>query len=152
MRDIHEVIAQLSLQPHPEGGYYRETWRSEAQCDDGRAMATGILFLLPGGVTSRWHRTDGEEIWIYQGGDPLTLHIHSEEGGASHVIGLENAPQAVVPAHAWQSATSNGSWTLVCCIVSPGFEFSTFEMAPPDWAPDSPLIPFFKPSSQSGRP
>ncbi|MCH2140578.1 MAG: cupin domain-containing protein [Phycisphaerales bacterium] len=135
MDTVEQVVTRLALQPHPEGGFYRETWRSEATLPSGRALATGILFLLPGGDPSRWHRTDGEEIWIYQGGDPLTLSVHDQDQSSEHLIGMAHAPQAVVPAHAWQSARSEGDWTLVCCIVSPGFEFETFEMAPPGWEP-----------------
>ena len=65
---LTQLLKQHELQPHPEGGFYRQTWRSETVDSNGRALASGILFLLPSGVRSHWHRTDGEEIWIHQAG------------------------------------------------------------------------------------
>ncbi len=136
---LTQLLKQHELQPHPEGGFYRQTWRSETVDSNGRALASGILFLLPSGVRSHWHRTDGEEIWIHQAGAPLSLHIVDEGQVKTYTVGIENEPQVIVPANAWQSAQSDGEWTLVCCIVSPAFEFDTFEMAPPDWDPSSDL-------------
>lgn len=136
MSTMNEVCAKLALEPHPEGGFYRETWRSPTNTTNGRALASSILFLLPQGVTSRWHRTDGEEVWIYQAGAPLSLHIVDGVAITTHTLSIEHTPQLVVPANAWQSAQSLGSWTLVCCIVAPAFEFDTFEIAPPDWLPN----------------
>lgn len=137
------MIERLGLEPHPEGGWYRETWRG-ADTPAGRPAGTAILFLLEGGVTSRWHRVDAEEIWAWHGGDPLELAI-AAAGGAVETIrlgmdpGRGEVPQAVVPASAWQSARAFGAWALVGCIVVPGFTFGGFEMAPEGWRPGTPV-------------
>lgn len=131
-----DIIQSLNLQPHPEGGFYRETWESDAIVD-GRAMATSIIFLLPQGVTSRWHRVDAQEMWIHQAGAPLHLRIAHDTGIQTHVLDATSTPQVIVPTNAWQDARSSGDWTLVACIVSPGFQFEGFEMAPEGWSPDS---------------
>jgi len=134
-----EIIAALDLQPHPEGGHFRETFRDESR-DDGRAHATAIYYLLRAGEVSRWHRVDASEVWHWYAGDPLELSI--SENGASpdiHILGnriaADERPQAVVPAGAWQSARSLGDWTLVGCTVAPGFMFEGFELAPEGWGP-----------------
>ncbi|MVT68686.1 cupin [Bradyrhizobium pachyrhizi] len=136
-----DIIARLALQPHPEGGHYRETFR-DARCDaNGRAHSTAIYFLLARGERSHWHRIDAVEMWHYYAGAPLTLRI--AEDGAPHSITLGpdvargEQPQAIVPADAWQAAESNGDWTLVGCTVAPGFEFAKFELAPKSWEPAS---------------
>ena len=135
------MIAALNLAPHPEGGWYRETWRAEAPLPGGRAAATSILFLLEAGQRSHWHRVDAGELWLFQAGAPLELGIAAEgETAQTVVIGPDplagQAPQQLVPPGAWQSAqASPDGWTLVACVVSPGFEFSGFEMAPPGWSP-----------------
>lgn len=135
-----DIIAQLGLKPHPEGGYYRETFRDSRVVDGGRAASTAIYFLLTRGQTSHWHRVDAVEIWHYHAGDPLTLRIADDCGERAIRLGPDlNAgeqPQAVVPAHAWQAAESTGDWTLVGCTVAPGFDFAAFELAPPGWSPD----------------
>jgi len=134
-----EIIARLGLQPHPEGGHYRETFRDARTIEDGRAASTAIYFLLARGETSHWHRVDAVEIWHYHAGDALKLRIADDSGertiqlGANLVAGEQ--PQAIVPAHAWQAAESTGDWTLVSCTVAPGFDFKTFELAPPGWSP-----------------
>ena len=102
---------------------------------------TSIYFLLPAGVVSRWHRVDADEIWYFHDGASLALDIVGDGGRRQEVLdrpGASHSPQAVVPAGAWQSARSLGDWTLVGCAVAPGFEFSGFELAPPDWTPDDP--------------
>ena len=137
MSTVDQLLERLALQPHPEGGFYRQTWQSATRNADGRALASSILFLLPTGVRSHWHRTDGEEIWIHQAGAPLALHIAEHGQVNTHIVSIEHNPQVVVPANAWQSAQSNGDWTLVCCIVAPAFEFDTFEITPPGWDPQS---------------
>lgn len=134
-----EVIARLGLVPHPEGGHYRETFRDERRDGDGRAYSTAIFFLLAEGERSHWHRVDAVEIWHYHAGAPLALRIATGQSTSTILLGANiavgEAPQAVVPAGAWQAAESLGEWTLVGCTVSPGFEFSGFELAPPDWNP-----------------
>ena len=132
---VETLIARLDLHPHPEGGYFRETFR-DVPGIDGRALSTAIYFLLPGGVVSRWHRVDAAEVWHWYGGAALDLSM-AAEGKPRSVIRLGNdveggeRPQAVVPRGVWQSAESRGEWTLVGCTVAPGFEFSGFELAPP---------------------
>ena len=134
-----EIIARLDLKPHPEGGYYRETFRDNGCDADGRSRSTAIYFLLARGERSHWHRIDAVEVWHYYAGDALTLRIANDGATRSITLGPDIAagdvPQAIVPAHAWQAAESSGDWTLVGCTVAPGFDFATFELAPKDWEP-----------------
>ena len=128
-----DVIALLSLEPHPEGGFYRETFRDPA-APAGRAASTAIYFLLPEGVVSRWHRIDAAEVWHWYAGAPLALSIsHSGAKAATQRLGPDLAsgdrPQGIVPAGYWQQARSLGAWTLVGCTVAPGFEFAGLDMA-----------------------
>lgn len=137
--DADAIIAHLGLVPHPEGGHYRETWRA-ASGEGERASGTAIYFLLKAGEVSRWHRVDAHEAWHFYAGSPLELLIEADDGRVGRrVLGTDLArgelPQAVVPAHRWQSAKSLGGWTLVGCTVSPGFEFAGFELAPDGWEP-----------------
>lgn len=135
-----DIIATLGMAPHPEGGHYVETWRGTAGTD-GRAVGTAIYFLLRAGERSHWHRVDAAEVWLFHAGDPVALSIAEAEGApvARHVLGADLAagerPQAVVPPGAWQAAEPLGAWCLVTCVVAPGFEFSSFELAPDGWAP-----------------
>ena len=134
-----DIIETLELQPHPEGGWYAETWRADAE-DGERASGTAIYYLLEAGQRSHWHRIDAAEIWHFYAGAPLTLSISKDDQEAEHfTLGADIAagerPQLIVPADAWQSAESNGAFTLVGCTVSPGFLFETFELAPEGWAP-----------------
>ncbi len=134
-----EVVARLRLAPHPEGGWYRETWRHD-DGPGGRAHGTAIYFLLGAGERSHWHRVDAPEIWHFYAGDPLELRTSVDGLGESlRMLGPDllagHEPQLVVPAGAWQSAESTGEWTLVGCTVSPGFVFEAFELAPPCWEP-----------------
>lgn len=134
-----EMIARLELQPHPEGGHYRETFRDASVDASGRPRSTAIYFLLARGERSHWHRVDAVEVWHYYAGDALMLQIADDGGQRSVKLGADLAtgevPQAVVPAHAWQAAQSSGEWTLVGCTVAPGFEFAKFELAKSDWFP-----------------
>lgn len=139
MTTARQIIDALGLQPHPEGGWYRETWRAPAAPGE-RAAGTAIYYLLDAGEFSHWHRVDAAEIWHFYAGAPLALTLSPDGCDAeAHRLGPEIAagqrPQVVVPAGWWQCATSLGAWTLVGCTVSPGFEFAGFEMAPPDWRP-----------------
>ena len=133
------IVAQLELKPHPEGGHYRETFRDLSVDADGRSRSTAIYFLLARGERSHWHRIDAVETWHYYAGSALTLRIADDKGRRIVTLGANLAageiPQAVVPAHAWQAAESNGDWTLVGCTVAPGFEFVKFELAPKGWEP-----------------
>ncbi len=128
-----EIIARLKLQPHPEGGWYRQTWAAD---NPGRPSGTCIYFLLAAGETSHWHKVDATEIWLFHAGAPLILSLSTTDGGPAtdHVLGTDldtGAPQIVVPENHWQAARSTGDWTLVSCTVSPGFQFDGFVLAPP---------------------
>ncbi|HMS96401.1 MAG TPA: cupin domain-containing protein [Tabrizicola sp.] len=129
------IIAKLGLMPHPEGGWYRQTWVGPEV--GGRASGTAILFLLKAGERSHWHRVDADEIWLWHAGAPLILSM-GETSAREHRLGPDvlagDLVQAVVPASWWQAARSMGDWTLVSCTVSPGFRFEGFELAPPGWA------------------
>jgi hypothetical protein len=134
-----DIIARLALQPHPEGGHYRESFR-DVRCDaSGRSFSTAIYFLLARGEHSHWHRIDAAEVWHYYAGSALTLRIADDGGQRCVRLGGDLAageqPQAIVPPHAWQAAESTGEWTLVGCTVAPGFDFAKFEMAPKGWQP-----------------
>jgi predicted cupin superfamily sugar epimerase len=136
-----EVMRLLELEPHPEGGHFRQTFRDELTVAGTRAASTAIYFLLARGERSRWHRIDTVEIWHYHAGAPLELQIAASAASAVErlTLGADLAsgarPQAIVPARAWQSAQSLGDWTLVGCTVAPGFEYGRFEMAPEGWMP-----------------
>ena len=134
-----EIVRLLQLQPHPEGGHYRETFRDTRTIDGKRAASTAIYFLLARGERSHWHRVDAVETWHWHAGAPLQLDIHDGGARSSVKLGPDLAagerPQAVVPAGAWQAALSHGDWTLVGCTVAPGFEFEGFELAPKDFEP-----------------
>lgn len=137
--NFQEIIAALDLQPHPEGGYYRETFRDPRE-QDGRSAGTAIYYALGVGDCSAWHRVDAAEIWHWYAGSPLALTLSPNGHDAqSHRLGPNlvqgERPQVVVPADWWQTAESLGEWTLVGCTVAPGFTFEGFEMAPPDWRP-----------------
>ena len=138
MPSADEVIAELQLSPHPEGGHFCETFRDGG--GSGRAASTAIFYLLKAGEVSHWHRVDAAEVWHWYAGAPLELRQSSEAGVVtSDTLGNDliagQRPQVVVPAHAWQSAESLGDWTLVGCTVAPGFDFEGFEMAPAGWTP-----------------
>ena len=140
MPSAAEMIRLLELEPHPEGGHYRQTFR-DARMVDGRAASTAIYFLLARGERSHWHRVDAVEVWHYYAGAPIELEIAADAKGPVERLRLGpdvaagERPQAIVPAHAWQAARSLGDWTLVGCTVTPGFEFKGFELAPKDWSP-----------------
>jgi predicted cupin superfamily sugar epimerase len=133
-----DVISQLELKPHPEGGHYRETFR-DSRSVDGRAASTAIYFLLRRGERSHWHRIDAVEVWHHYAGAALALRI-AHDGETSTIrlgpgLAAGERPQAAVPAGAWQAAESLGDWSLVGCTVAPGFEFTAFELAPKGWSP-----------------
>ncbi len=139
MARAEEIVAALGLAPHPEGGWYRETFRGAAKPGE-RGAGTAIYYLLKAGERSHWHRIDAVEIWHWHAGAALELGI-AKDGKTPERIRLGNDlargehPQAVVPPHAWQAARSLGEWTLMGCTVTPAFEFSGFELAPPGWEP-----------------
>ena len=135
-----EIIAQLDLKPHPEGGHFRETFRDARVDTEGRSRSTAIYFLLARGERSHWHRVDAVEVGNYHAGSARTLQI-ADDGGTRTIrlgpdLGAGEQPQAIVPVDAWQAAESTGDWTLVGCTVAPGFDFATFELAPKGWMPE----------------
>ncbi|MFW5881789.1 MAG: cupin domain-containing protein [Roseicyclus sp.] len=132
-----EIIETLGLEPHPEGGHYRQTW---AAGNDGRPderpVGTCIYFLLRAGEASHWHRVDAAEIWLFHAGAPLVLSISATEAGPAEDCLLSpdlraGRPQIVVPEGHWQAARTTGDYTLVSCTVSPGLRFEGFTLAPP---------------------
>ena len=137
MSEAERIIAALALEPHPEGGWYRQTWAAPAQAGE-RPAGTCIYFLLRAGERSRWHSVDADEIWHFYAGAPLTLSIAEKSVGPVFDIALGSDPfgqrivhQAVVPQGWWQAAQSTGEWSLVGCTESPGFTFEGFRMLPP---------------------
>jgi predicted cupin superfamily sugar epimerase len=132
-----QIIEALGLREHPEGGYFRETWRDLPAGGD-RGSGTAIYYLLRHGEVSNWHRIDATEIWHFYAGSPLELRIRNGGVVTKGVLGNDLArgerPQLVVPAGAWQSARSRSGpregYTLVGCTVSPAFRFEGFELAP----------------------
>ena len=134
-----DVIARLQLQPHPEGGWYRETFR-DTRLVDGRPASTAIYYLLDVGDVSEWHRVDAVEVWHWHAGAPMVITVspNGHDASAYHLgpdLAAGQRPQLVVPEGHWQTATSLGAWTLVGCTVAPGFRFEGFELAPPGWRP-----------------
>jgi len=132
-----EIIARLGLQPHPEGGHFRETFRAP---DAGRGASTAIFFLLKAGERSHWHRVDADEVWHHYAGASLELSMSDDGRAIRHRrlgcdFDIGEMPQIVVPRGVWQAARSLGNWTLVGCTVAPGFDFAGFELAPPGWEP-----------------
>ncbi len=133
MSEAAKIIEKLALARHPEGGWYRETWRHDAG-EGQRGAGTAILYLLQRGEKSKWHRVDAAEVWHFYAGAPLRLwqsedlQVSSNAVLGADVLGGE-MPQLLVPPHVWQAAESLGDWTLVGCTVSPAFEFAGFETA-----------------------
>lgn len=146
------LIEQLRLSPHPEGGWYRETWRAAADAG-GRAAGTAIIFLLKSGEFSHWHRVDAAELWLWQGGDPLELAIAPDDSGPVERLTLGGKIaagqhlQGLVPTGAWQAArpapgsSSKAGYCLVSCVVVPGFDFAGFELAAAGWQPGAGVAP-----------
>lgn len=136
------IARLLDLRPHPEGGWFRETWRTSASLTpEGypgeRSSATGIYFLLAPGEESRWHTVRSDELWLWHRGGPLRLVLGGSdaEPGREEVITLGDdlelgqVPQALVPAGTWQAARPAGdAEVLVSCVVSPGFDFADFHL------------------------
>mgnify|MGYP001092097848 FL=1 len=131
-----EIIKSLNLQPHPEGGWYTETWRGDQK---PRATGTAIYFLLEAHQISDWHRVDAVEIWHWYAGSPMELHIHTNGATNVQILGPDftasQHPQRIVPQNAWQKSIPQDGWVLVGCTVSPGFEFGGFELAKKGWMP-----------------
>ncbi|KAF2194164.1 DUF985 domain protein [Zopfia rhizophila CBS 207.26] len=143
MRSAQEVIKKLNLSPHPEKGWYIQTFEDPAKTKN-RSASTAIYYLLEksDGV-SHWHRVlDASETWHYYDGAPLRLSLSFNDGKPvrEQILGKDifnnQAPQVIVQKGEWQHAESLGEWTLVGCTVAPGFTYEGFEMAPPGWEPN----------------
>jgi hypothetical protein len=139
--DAADLVQRLGLVPHPEGGFYRETWRSPLSLQGlphgtPRAASTAIYFLLPAGTFSAFHRVASDEVWHHYDGDPLDLHEIDDAGNYTLValgrdLNKGERPQHVVPAGKWQAAVPRGDRHTLCgCTVAPGFDFRDFEMPP----------------------
>lgn len=146
VRDAAWWIEQLGLAPHPEGGYFRETYRAAERIAAAalpvrfggeRAFSTAVYFLLTADAFSAWHRIRSDELWHFHAGDPVTLHVLDADGRgtlATHRLGCDPAsgapPQVTIPAGAWFAAEieAPGRFALVGCTVAPGFDFADFEL------------------------
>ncbi len=133
--NAEQLINQLQLMPHPEGGWFRQTWIEDVAAPE-RPSGTCIYFLLKEGERSHWHRVDATEIWHFYAGTPLTLSLSETADGPAedHSLGPDltanQQPQLIVPKGHWQAAHAPDGWALVGCTVSPGFQFEGFELAP----------------------
>lgn len=139
-----DLVKARDLSPHPEGGWYRETWRAHA--DSGqRAAASAVLYLIEPGQRSHWNRVDADEVWVWHGGDAVDVGIAASDTAPVRTVRLGGRvlegeqPQAIIPAGEWQSAEpvagGTSRYSLISCIVAPAFEFDGFELAKPGWAP-----------------
>lgn len=137
----NEIIRLLNMQPHPEGGHYVETY-PKSDGGSGRPTSTAIYFLLQADEVSAWHKVDAEEHWLWHAGGAIALTQSPSNGKGAKTVTLGpdlragQRPQWSIPTDYWQTAESLGAWSLVSCIVAPGFQFSGFELAPPDWRPE----------------
>jgi uncharacterized protein len=140
---VLNIVRILEMQPHPEGGYYRESFRAPLVLSGlphgvPRNASTAIYFLLPAGTFSAFHRVRSDEVWHHYDGDPLALHIISRAGSyeripLGHNLSAGDRPQVVVPADTWQAAEVPGkNFSLCGCTVAPGFDFADFELAKRD--------------------
>lgn len=146
MSDLPDWARGLDLSPHPEGGWFRETWRSELSMPPSalppdytgpRSAGTAILFLLMPGQQSAWHTVRSAELWLFHRGSPLLLEVGAEQSSAAtYLIGSDltagQQPQFVVPPRHWQRARPRDDEpSLVSCVVVPGFDFADFALAGP---------------------
>ncbi|MBN1208280.1 MAG: cupin domain-containing protein [Myxococcaceae bacterium] len=132
---VQELVRALGLQPHPEGGYFREMYRARARVETPRgprSAGTAIYYLLPRGEFAAWHQVASDEVWHFYDGAPLTLYLLGEQGLEAVTLGRDvvrgEQPQVVVPAGVLQAAVPRGDFTLVGCTVAPGFDFADWEL------------------------
>lgn len=134
---IEELVAQLDLRPHPEGGFYKEIYRSDLGVNTAsgeRSIMTSIYFLLTSDNISKFHQIKSDEMWFYHEGSPLTVHMIDESGRYEKIkvgpAGEENRPQQMVPAGVIFGSTVDefDSYSLVSCVVAPGFNFEDFRL------------------------
>jgi predicted cupin superfamily sugar epimerase len=134
--DPSDIARAWRLEPHPEGGFYRETFRSQTTIElpgwsGERSLATSIIYLLVAGQRSARHRVRGDELWLWQGGAPMELTVGDTERLLGPDAEAGHELQLLVPGGTWQSATparDEASWSLAACVVAPGFEFADFEV------------------------
>lgn len=142
-QSAQDIIKILGMIPHPEGGWYKETWRGGG--DGARPTGSSIYFLLEADQRSHWHRVDAAEIWHWYAGSAMELHIH--EDGKTHIdilgpdLNVAQRPQLIVNPNAWQASVPINGWVLVGCTVSPAFQFENFELAPEGWSPEANSTP-----------
>lgn len=143
MKTAAHWVKKLDLQPHPEGGYYKETYRSAehysgalpSRYEGSRAFGTAIYFMITSGNPSHFHRLKSDELWFFHDGSPLTVHLFAKDGSYQKLaLGREQDWQAIIPAGSWFAAEveADDSYSLISCTVSPGFDFRDFEMAEKD--------------------
>lgn len=132
---IDELVRELGLRPHPEGGFYKETYRAQARVETprgARSAGTAIYYLLPRGQLAAWHQVASDEVWHFYEGGPLMLYLLSAQGLETVTLGRDvlrgERPQVVIPAGVLQAAVPKGEYTLVGCTVAPGFDFADWEM------------------------
>lgn len=133
-----DIIKTLDMQPHPEGGWYRETWRNAAA---PRSLGTAIYFLLEAHQQSHWHKVDADEMWHWYAGSSMELHQYNGKKQWVEILGPQlltgQRPQLLVASDTWQMSVPVDGWVLVGCTVVPGFIFEGFELAAPDWQPEN---------------
>ncbi|WP_224371456.1 cupin domain-containing protein [Hyalangium versicolor] len=132
---VDELVRALGLQPHPEGGFYKETYRASVRVETprgSRSAGTAIYYLLPRGEFAAWHQVASDEVWHFYDGAPLTLYLLRDAGLEEVTLGRDVArgeqPQVVIPAGVLQAGVPRGDYTLVGCTVAPGFDFADWEM------------------------
>lgn len=143
--NISKLVEALDLSPHPEGGFFKEVYRNdeEVRRKDGtvRSAGTAIYFLLPSGICTEWHRQASDEQWHFYEGDKLMLEVVDPKGSFRQLplcskLSADCSYQQIVPKNSWQRAYTTGTYSLVGCTVSPGFEFDEFEMIKPQQLAD----------------
>jgi predicted cupin superfamily sugar epimerase len=140
MKPLAHWIKKLDLKPHPEGGFFKETYRSPenytgslpSRYEGKRSFGTAIYFMITSGNPSHFHRLKSDELWFFHDGSPLLVHLLKEDGSYETLaIGREQDWQAIIPAGTWFAAEvdAENSYSLISCTVAPGFDFMDFEMA-----------------------
>ena len=137
-----KIINLLELEAHPEGGFYRQTFKDADTNLSGRSLSSVIYYLLKFDQVSHWHKVDATEAWFWHSGGPMVITISPDgcDAEALHLgpnIQANQKPHVIVKKNYWQSAVSLGEWSLVSCMVSHAFEFNGFEMADKNWFPSS---------------
>ena len=140
MNNADEIIDVLGLEPHPEGGFFKQTFLDSDADQNDRRISSVIYYLLKYDQYSHWHRVDATESWFWHSGSPLVLTISPDGHDARTInlgpnISIGQRPHFVVQKSWWQTAISTGEWSLVSCMVTPAFSFDGFELAEENWRP-----------------